>query len=269
MIYFQSFRQLALGNEVFVAMPMSDPSFESIWTEVHKTAIESVSLQPFRVDIPATGDSILIEILRGLRRAKLVLADISPDYKSGEYPNANVMYELGIAHSIRLPETVIVVRRKGARLPFDVSHIRVLEYDASDLRLAGNTVRAYLNGALATTHTLRDELVETAWSAMDPVCRDVITTEWYVASGQAARVAASQGEEFLHPYPGLFRYPVGQVQYGRWEGEQLRPAFQRLMEFGIIEAADALWDMTGPKFPNPLYRFTPLGQAMAERFTKA
>jgi hypothetical protein len=100
MIYFQSFRQLVLGDEVFVAMPMSDPAFDPIWTEVYRKAIESVGLVAFRANIPQTGDSILIEILSGLRRAKFVLADISPDHNSGEHPNANVMYELGIAHTI-------------------------------------------------------------------------------------------------------------------------------------------------------------------------
>ena len=215
MIYFQSFRQLADGNEVFVAMPMSDPGFEAVWTQVYKSAIESLRLKPFRVDTPKTGDSILIEILRGLRRARLVLVDISPDHKSGGYPNANVMYELGIAHSMRLPETVIVVRRREeASLPFDISHIRALEYDTRDWGSARDTVRSYLDGALAVTETLRDELVETAWSAMDPVCRDIIATEWYSASGKAAQAAADKGEQYFHPNPGSFQYPVGMCPMG-------------------------------------------------------
>src|SRR5262245_53008940 len=95
MIYFHNFPQLFMGNEVFVAMPMGDPSFGEVWTEIHKVAIESIGLVPFRVDIPQTGDSILIEILNGLRRARFVLADITPDCFSGKSPNANVLYELG------------------------------------------------------------------------------------------------------------------------------------------------------------------------------
>src|SRR5258705_3270176 len=170
MIYFRSFQQLITGTEVFVAMPMSDPTFASIWTDVYIPAIESVGLKPFRVDIPQSGDSILIEILSGLRRARLVLADITPDRNSGKYPNANVMYELGIAHSMRLPETVIVVRRKGASIPFDINHLRVLDYDGSDMVIARNTIGDYLANALSSGRLLRDELIELAWSAMDPVC---------------------------------------------------------------------------------------------------
>lgn len=267
MIYFQSFRQLGSGNEVFVAMPMSDPDFGPIWTDIYKDSIESVGLQPYRVNLPKTGDSILIDILRGLRRARLVLVDISPDNKSGEYPNANVMYELGIAHAIRLPETVIVVHRKGARMPFDVTHIRALEYDSNDQKSAKDSIRSYLEGALADGRSLRDDLIDTTWSVMDPTCRDIIAREWYVASGRAEQVAKDKGESFDHPHLGLFEYPVGNWSYMRWEGDQLRPAFSRLLEYGIIEASETPWEIVGNKLPALLYRLTALGEAVARKFT--
>lgn len=222
---------------------------------------------PFRVDIPQTGDSILIEILRGLRRARLVLADISPDHRSGEYPNPNVMYELGIAHAMRLPETVVVVRRSGAKIPFDIAHIRADEYDASDLASAQNSIRSYVEGALAFGRSLTAELVENAWSAMDPVCRDVVANEWYVASGCAAQVANERGEQYHHPHPGLFQYPARNTRYMRWCDEQLFPAFNRLLEVGVIEATADRWDIVGTDLPLPLYRFTVLGEAVAARFT--
>lgn len=267
MIYFQSFRQLGNGNEVFVAMPMSDHDFEPIWTDVYENAIQSVGLQPYRVNIPKTGDSILIDILRGLRRARLVLVDITPDNKSGEYPNANVMYELGIAHTIRLPETVIVVRRMGAKIPFDISHIRALEYDSSNKKSAQDSIRSYLDGALADGRSLRDDLIDTAWSAMDPTCRDIIAREWYIASGRVVQVAKEKGENYDHPHMGLFAYPVGNHTLMRWDGEQLRPAFGRLLEYGIIEASETRWEIVGNKLPTLLYRFTALGEAVASKFT--
>jgi hypothetical protein len=62
-IYFSSFRQLLTTDEVFVAMPMGDPAFDPIWTEVFVKAIGSIDLRPFRVDIPKAGDSILIDVL--------------------------------------------------------------------------------------------------------------------------------------------------------------------------------------------------------------
>ena len=267
MIYFQSFRQLANTDEVFVAMPMGDPAFEQMWTEVYKRVIKCIGLKPFRVDVPKTGDSILIEILRGIRRARLVVADISPDFKSGEYPNANVMYELGICHAIRLPETVIVVRSKRSHVPFDVTHIRALEYDPTDLGSARDSVRSYLESALTTGKLLSDELIDTAWSAMDPVCRDVVTREWYIASGRAAQDAKDRGEDYRHPHPGLFKYPIGDIQYMRWGRDQLGPAFARLAEFGLIEAGESEWKIVGREMPDALYSFTALGEVVADRFT--
>jgi len=267
MIYFQSFRQLGSGNEVFVAMPMGDSDFEPIWTDVYENAIKSIGLRPYRVNIPKTGDSILIDILRGLRRARLVLVDISPDDKSGEYPNANVMYELGIAHTIRLPETVIVVHRKGIKIPFDISHIRALEYDSSDVQSARESIRSYLDSALANGLSLRDELIDTVWSVMDPTCRDFIAHEWYIASGRAAQISKDKGENYYHPHPGFFKYPVGNYIYMGWKDEQLRPAFGRLLEYGIVEATETQWDIVGNKPRLALYRFTALGEAVADRFT--
>lgn len=269
MIYFNSFRQLVTGDEVFVAMPMGDPAFNVIWTDVFEAAIFSVDLRPFRVNMPRAGDSILIDVLRGLRRARLVLVDISPDSKSGELPNANVMYELGLAHAVRLPETVVVVRRGGAKIPFDIAHIRAHDYDSADLVSAQQSVASYLADALAQAASLREDLVETAWSAMDPACRDIIAVNWYVTSGRAAQVAKEKGEKsYYEPHPGLFKYPIGDWHYGRWRDAEVRSAFNRLFEFGVIENTEPRWEMAQDNQPQMLCRFTALGEAMAARFTQ-
>jgi hypothetical protein len=42
--------------------------------------------------------------------------------------NTNVMYEVGIAHSVRLPEEVLLFRSDDDRLPFDVANVRVNDY---------------------------------------------------------------------------------------------------------------------------------------------
>lgn len=59
LIYFRSFNQLGTGDEVFVAMPMSD-DFESIWTDVFAEAIMAIGLRPFRVDEPELRGRILL-----------------------------------------------------------------------------------------------------------------------------------------------------------------------------------------------------------------
>jgi hypothetical protein len=50
-----------------------------------------------------------------------VVADVT-------YPNANVFYELGLRHACRTG-TIIIRDRKGPRVPFDIAHLRYVEYE--------------------------------------------------------------------------------------------------------------------------------------------
>ena len=44
------------------------------------------------------------------------------------YPNPNVFYELGLRHACRTG-TVIIKDREGPRVPFDIAHLRYVEYE--------------------------------------------------------------------------------------------------------------------------------------------
>jgi hypothetical protein len=106
-IFLEYFRDFERTNRVFVAMPFS-PDFKPRWDDVFRPAIEAVGLEAFRVDMRKTGDSIQTEILQQISQAQLILVDVSTD-ETG-HRNANVMYELGVAHASRLPDEVIIVR---------------------------------------------------------------------------------------------------------------------------------------------------------------
>ena len=66
-----------------------------------------------------------------IAHCRLVLADITTIGKLGKtvVRNGNVMYEVGIAHSCRLPEEVLIFRSDNDALPFDVTNVRVNEYN--------------------------------------------------------------------------------------------------------------------------------------------
>ena len=77
--------------------------------------------------------------------------------------NANVFYELGLAHAVRKP--VVFTAPKVEDVPFDLRHLRVIIYDirepewASDLKYR---VTDYLKTALkepdkSIPHPFRDE----------------------------------------------------------------------------------------------------------------
>lgn len=122
-------------DKVFVAMSF-DHSFKKRWESVIEPAIRSLRLndrtfEPHRVDSRKVSDSILTEILEGISTDRLILADISEIGKHNDYiiRNGNVMYEVGLAHAVRLPEEVLLFRSDDSRLMFDVASIRATRYD--------------------------------------------------------------------------------------------------------------------------------------------
>ena len=129
--YLLSFWRMELRPHVFVAMSFAE-QYKSRYEEVIKPAIEqisvgSVTLQPRRVDISKSGDSILSDISDGIAHSRLILADVScigKDSVTGlAYRNGNVMYEVGIALACRQPSDVLLVRDDRDNFLFDVSTI--------------------------------------------------------------------------------------------------------------------------------------------------
>lgn len=132
--FFGLFPPFPREDKVFVAMSF-DPRFDQRWRDVIAPAVRrvlrnEVPLEPFRVDARKVSDSILTEILDGIGKSRLVLADITTVGTLNQTPirNANVMYEVGIAHAVRLPEEVLLFRSDNDALLFDTSNIRVNTY---------------------------------------------------------------------------------------------------------------------------------------------
>lgn len=120
---------------MFVAMSFDD-RFQFRWEKViapgvAKVARDNKPLAAYRVDARRVGDSILTEILGGISNSLLVLADVTTITHADSKPvrNGNVMYEVGIAHAVRLPEEVLIFRSDADSLLFDVSNVRVNSYD--------------------------------------------------------------------------------------------------------------------------------------------
>ena len=109
-------------RSVFVAMSF-DAIFTPRWEKVIAPAIRAIEHQshrliPHRVDLSRASDAMVSEILRGIGRATLVLADItaSAELHGRAVRNANVMYEVGIAHAVRQPQEVVLVRSDKSKL---------------------------------------------------------------------------------------------------------------------------------------------------------
>jgi hypothetical protein len=107
----------------FIMMP-----FSSEWSnDVHRTlaeACQAASVQPVRGDDLFTPTDILVDIWHSINTADFVIADITGR-------NANVLYELGIAHTLAKP--VLIVSRNAADIPIDLGTRRVILYGQSSL----------------------------------------------------------------------------------------------------------------------------------------
>jgi hypothetical protein len=126
-------------SRVFVAISF-DSQFDRRWNEVLVPAIASLRrndhepLEAFRVNLSQVSDAILTEILTGIANSHCVVADITASHELDSRPirNANVLYEVGLAHAVRLPEEVVLFRSDSLRLDFDIAGVRVHHYSPDD-----------------------------------------------------------------------------------------------------------------------------------------
>lgn len=129
--YFGLFPPFPREDKIFVAMDFG-PQFRSRWEKVISPAIRNVQpLQPHRVDASQISDSILAEILGGISNDRLIIADLTTLVSVGgkTLRNGNVMYEVGLAHAVRLPEEILLFRSDSDSIPFDIANVRVNRYD--------------------------------------------------------------------------------------------------------------------------------------------
>jgi hypothetical protein len=114
-------RQSGEPRPCFVAMPYSVPWFEGV-SETIKEAAAGNFVCEISKDLAAPGP-IPDQVWQGIRKAEVVIADVTGG-------NANVYYEVGMAHA--LGKEVIVLTQDLKSLPFDIQSARSLQYAPSD-----------------------------------------------------------------------------------------------------------------------------------------
>ena len=88
--------------------------------EIFYPAVEDAGLKPLRADDIFGPSPIVSDVWRSVKRAKIVLADLTGR-------NPNVLYELGLAHAIQRP--VVMVTQNMGDVPFDLRALRVIVYE--------------------------------------------------------------------------------------------------------------------------------------------
>lgn len=133
-----------------------DHRFDARWNTVLRPGIELVPLngerlEPHRIDLTMAGDSVLTGILEKISRCRIIVADISAlgTHDGRPVRNENVFYEVALAHAVRLPEEVVLFRSDLDPLAFDISNVRVHQYDPdSDPVAARAMVTNVVSGSL-------------------------------------------------------------------------------------------------------------------------
>jgi hypothetical protein len=105
-------------HDVFVLMPFID-DLRPIYTDHITKVAKSLALTVARADDFFSAHSIMSDIWNAICDARIVLADCTGR-------NANVFYEIGIAHT--LGKTVVLLTQKPEDVPFDLRHLRFIEY---------------------------------------------------------------------------------------------------------------------------------------------
>lgn len=105
------------ANLVAVMMPF-DASFSPVY-EALQSASLAVGMNCQRADDIWVHDHIIQDVVSLISKARIVICDLTGR-------NANVFYEMGIAHS--LGKDVIMITQSAADVPFDVAHIRHIRY---------------------------------------------------------------------------------------------------------------------------------------------
>ena len=131
----------------FVLMPFTD-QLTQIYTTFVKPVVESsdFNLVCRRADDIKSNRAVIQDIWKSLCEARFVIADLTGF-------NANVLYELGIAHTLGKEIILIYQRGSDVKFPFDLTHIRRIEYENNAIggRALETELRATLRAIIDVT----------------------------------------------------------------------------------------------------------------------
>jgi hypothetical protein len=123
--YFQETEHQVESGRCFVIMPFAS-QFDSVFTSIER-ALEGpeVNFTCIRTDELHGGGHIIEDILENIAKAEIILADVTGR-------NANVFYELGIVHTVKDIEKVLILTQNIDEVPFDLRQFRCITYEQTE-----------------------------------------------------------------------------------------------------------------------------------------
>ena len=116
--FFGAARKRQGRADLFMLMPFEEELRVVFDTAVMNSA-GAFDLKAERADVSSSSQAIISQVWSGIYNAKVIVADCTGR-------NANVLYEIGIAHT--LGKETVLISQTPQNLPFDIAHLRILAY---------------------------------------------------------------------------------------------------------------------------------------------
>jgi hypothetical protein len=159
---------------VFVAMPFAT-TFNALYESIENLVKDHCHLRCWRADSDSAGSRVMSDVWRATNDAIVMIADLTGN-------NANVFYEVGLAHAIG--KHVILLTSDTSDIPFDVRDIRAIRYDSGQgFRTLRNQVLTALRHSVATLPE-RWGVAPRSLGALSPVRITHVQHPSTVAAGQ-------------------------------------------------------------------------------------
>lgn len=175
--------------------PIGEPGSEirkqsdQLFRHVIRPAVESLGYTPTLAGEISEPGLITNQIIKRIVSDPIVVADLSGS-------NPNVFYELALRHAVRKP--LIQVLRKGDPLPFDVSGMRTIPFDLSDLDSAAKARSDITEQINALERKIPEELESPVSMAMKLPRNQVRWPDEFIPLSQLTSIEQDAGSEWDH-----------------------------------------------------------------------
>jgi hypothetical protein len=116
---FQKLSFAVKPNHCFLLCPFKEP-FDAVYNDHIAKAVRQEGFTIERADDIFGTDPIIEDIWEAINSATIVIADVTGR-------NPNVMYEIGMAHTVGKP--VVIITQRIDDVPFDLKHYRCIVYE--------------------------------------------------------------------------------------------------------------------------------------------
>lgn len=239
---------LVSAGHCFVIMPFADP-FEVVYSAIEGALRgDELGFSCRRAKEVVGGGHVMTDVLRDLATAEVVIADLTGK-------NANVFYELGIAHTVKHAGSVLLITQTEEDVPFDVQHYRYIQYgsEPEKLKLLQDALIQTIKKMTPTRSLFK--VVEGGKYESEAKVRGIKDTRFMYSFAIRELMlgvdsASYQLEVFRHSGPGLPPERIHSERYGPGLGEKVQipeiPWALKLDEVGPDGAVFCVCDPNRP-----------------------